>query len=89
MNEHLHTWKLTPTAIPSALWYLSTVRSPVRVRAPGPLEARELAAQRFCRRQSTRVPASGSPWLDPDLVICIEDHDERLAVVREPGIVSD
>ena len=89
MDEHLHTWKLTPTATPSALWYLSTARSPVRVRAAGPFEARELAAQRFCRMQSTRVPASGSPWLDPDLVICIEEHDEHLDEVAEPGIVSD
>jgi hypothetical protein len=89
MNAHLHTWKLTPTATPSALWYLSSVRSPVRVRAPGPFEARELATQRFCRMESTRPPVASSPWLDPDLVICIEDHDERLAELAEPGIVSD
>jgi hypothetical protein len=86
MNS-LHTWKLTPTTTPSALWYLSAARSPVRVRAAGPLEARELATRIFCKRDST--PTSSSPWLDPDLVHCAEEHDERLNTITEPGIVPD
>jgi len=83
----LHTWKLTPTATPSGLWYLSAARSPVRVRATGPLEARELATRQFCNRE--RTSASSSPWLDPDLVHCAEDYDERLAAITEPGIVPE
>ena len=91
MTQPLHTWKLTPTSTPSALWHLSTLRSPIHVRAAGPLEARELAAQRFC--QWTRTPSgkdrAGSPWLDPDLVYCTEDQDERLAALGEPCSVPD
>jgi len=86
----LHTWKLTPTSIPSALWYLSKARTPIHVRAIGPLEARELAAMQL--RQWTMpatAAASASPWLDPDLVYCTEAHDERLAKIDEPCVVRD
>jgi hypothetical protein len=89
MNQPLHTWKLIPTGIPSALWYLSSARTPIRVRAAGPFEARELAAQRFGQPEPAHQLASESPWLDPDLVHCFEDHDERLASLPEPGIVTE
>ena len=96
MNEQMHTWKLTPTNTPSALWHLSSVRTPIRVRAAGPFEARELAARRFAQ-WSTRAPAqtapaknsSASPWFDPDLVHCTEALDERLAAIDEPCVLPD
>jgi hypothetical protein len=90
MSHPLHTWKLTPTTIPSALWYLSSMRTQVLVRAAGPLEARELAAARFRQWQPQASPAvSASPWLDPDLVCCTEAHDERLAQIAEPCVVPE
>jgi hypothetical protein len=91
MNEHMHTWKLTPTNTPSALWYLSSLRAPIRVRAAGPFEARELAAQRFAQ-WNVRTPAkigSASPWFDPDLVHCTEALDERLVSIDEPCVLPD
>jgi hypothetical protein len=90
MLHPLHTWKLTPTNIPSALWHLSSMRAEILVRAAGPLEARELAAARFRQWQRQTSPAaSASPWLDPDLVYCTEAHDERLAQITEPCVVPE
>jgi len=96
MNQMIHTWKLTPTNTPSALWYLSSTRAPIHVRAAGPFEARELAARRFAQwsaRPSARDAAAkepaASPWFDPDLVHCTEALDERLASIDEPCVVPD
>jgi hypothetical protein len=70
---------------------LSSTRAQVCVRAAGPLEARELAAQRFSHWQprSSTADAFGSPWLDPDLVHCTETQDERLSLIDQPCVVSD
>ena len=91
MNTPLHTWKLTPTNTPSALWYLSRVRTTVHVRAAGPFEARELAARQFAQWHVAASPedASPSPWFDPDLVHCVEAVDERLAAISEPCVLPD
>jgi hypothetical protein len=88
MLRPLHTWQLTPTSTPSALWYLSTARTAVCVRAAGPLEARELAAVRF--GQGMRAPGTSwaSPWLDPDLVHCAKADDQEPTLVDEPCIVA-
>ena len=91
MNEHMHTWKLTPTNTPSALWHLSSSRAPIRVRAAGPFEARELAARRFAQWNACTPPKNGSasPWFDPDLVHCTEALDERLPSIDEPCVLPD
>jgi len=96
MDQTMHTWKLTPTNTPSALWHLSSARAPIHVRAAGPIEARELAARRFAqwtaRAAAQDSPARGtaaSPWFDPDLVHCTEAVDERLASIDEPCVLPD
>jgi hypothetical protein len=96
MNQMMHTWKLTPTSTPSALWHLSSARTPIHVRAAGPFEARELAAQRFAQwsaRSSAQNAAANntaaSPWFDPDLVHCTEALDERLASIDQPCVLPD
>jgi hypothetical protein len=96
MNQMMHTWKLTPTNTPSALWYLSSARAPIHGRAAGPFEARELAARQFAQ-WSARAPAqdaaekdtAASPWFDPDLVHCTEAVDERLAASDEPCVLPE
>ena len=90
MTQQLHTWKLTPTELPSALWYLTSLKAEIRVRAAGPLEARELAAHELVRWQARAVPDRPvSPWLDPDLVACTELKDDRFALFDEPCVLFD
>jgi hypothetical protein len=90
MDRPLRTWLLSPTRIPSSLWCLSTLASHAYVRAPGPIEARELAAERFRKYAAAGRDATPqwSPCLDPDLVWCVEVVDRRFTVLRSPVVLT-
>jgi hypothetical protein len=85
----LRTFKLTPTIIRSALWSLSTCNDEIYVRAAGPMEARHLASAEFSnyrpRTSNGRDPSS--PWLDSDLVDCVEIKDEHLEAIKAPAVL--
>jgi len=87
----LRTWKLLPTAIPSSLWALSTFATVAYVRAPDPIEARRLAAERFQKYESLGFGSNQapSPCLDPDLVCCVEVQDERYEVLQRPCVLTE
>ena len=91
MHTPLRTWKLFPTAIPSSLWALSTFATVAYVRAPDPIEARRLAAERFQKYESLGFVSNQaqSPCLDPDLVCCVEVKDERYEVLQHPTVLSE
>jgi hypothetical protein len=91
MDAPLKTWKLIPIAITSALWSLTTFATVAYVRAPGPFEARLLAAERF--RKFGALNSVGrklcSPCLDPDLVYCVEVADRRFRVLQLPCVLTE
>jgi hypothetical protein len=58
MDLALQTWLLRPTSIPSSLWYLSSFRGEVYVRAKGPMEARWLAAEKLCKYPKGNMTAA-------------------------------
>ena len=76
MTPLLRTWMLIPTAMQSSSWSLSTFRGPVYVRAEGPGQARGLAAQEFRKYFDSIAQGINSPWLDEDLVRCVEMTDD-------------
>jgi len=91
MDSSLRTWQLIPTGIPSALWSLSTLVNFAYIRAAGPTEARVLAAQHF---QKFAAAASDpeqllSPYLDPDLVACLEIMDGRFCTFDRPSVLTE
>ena len=70
----LFTWKLTPElGRHSEKWINSSYRGVVFVRAHDPVEARELAANRFASREHPH----SSPWFVRSLVRC-ERLQERI-----------
>ena len=92
MDASLKTWKLVPSATTSALWSLSTVEPVAYVRAHGPFEARQLAAERFLKfdpaPSNFSIESPPSPWLDPDLVYCFELTDERFLSLHSPTVLT-
>jgi hypothetical protein len=91
MDLALQTWLLRPTSIPSSLWYLSSFRGEVYVRAKGPMEARWLAAEKFCKYPKGNMNAAppSSPWLDPDVVYCVRSSDKRFSGIQEPCVIAE
>jgi hypothetical protein len=72
-QEKLFTWKLTPEpGRGSDRWRHSGYRGTVFVRAPDPIQARQLAARRF----SGDVHAKSSPWTVRSLVHCMRVDDQ-------------
>jgi hypothetical protein len=91
MDASLRTWQLIPTGIPSALWSLSTLVDFAYIRAVGPTEARVLAAHHFRKypvkaRDPEQLP---SPYLDPDLVACLEIMDERFRTFDRTRVLTE
>ena len=91
MELPLQTWLLTPTSIPSSSWYLSSFRGKVYIRAKGPIAARWLAAEKFCKYPKGDMNAAppSSPWLDPDLVYCVQASDERFSEIEAPCVIAE
>ena len=91
MDASLKTWQLIPSTTPSALWSLSTFTTTVYVRAEGPREARELAAEYFRKYAAPQSDAGKlcSPWLDPDLVYCVEAAGESFCMLPSPRALMD
>ena len=67
---------------------MSTFNQVEYVRAPGPNEARELAATRFriCTAEDVHL---SSPFVDPDLVHCVEVDDTSFSVLQTPSVLTE
>jgi hypothetical protein len=87
MDAPLRTWKLGPTGVPSSLWSLTTFKTVAYVRAPGPFEARLLAAERF--KKYDFQDETLSPCLDPALVYCREVTDDRFNMFDAPCVLPE
>jgi hypothetical protein len=78
-SSPLRTWQLIPIDHASLLWQCSSSHDELIVRAPSPVRARSLAAEKF--RQPPSKPSCraeiASPWLDAQLVRCVWLRDER------------
>ena len=86
-SQRLRTWKLTRTDVPSSLWSLATFATVAYVRAPGPFEARLLAAEWF--KKYDFYSETPSPCLDPDLVDCREVMDDRFNMFDAPCVLPE
>src|SRR5690242_2824812 len=76
MTSVLRTWLLVPREMQSSSWDLSIFRGPIYVRAESASQARSLAAQEF-RKPDAPGSDDHSPWLDEDLVGCVETDVAR------------
>ena len=89
LQEKMHTWQLSPTEKHSKLWELSSYSGVVIVRAESSIQARELAAEAFCRDGARAFESLvESPWLSAALALCVISYDPRFDAVDAPGVVD-